>query len=122
MQTFREFVELINENEIHHVMDKFVPFAQKYLNIKDEDMPSIHTMTGEDSKNMKTFGCWDGENIHLRVDGRHPVDVMRTLGHEMVHHAKKHTDGSDGSDHENEANAVAGVILRKFAKAHPEFF
>jgi hypothetical protein len=31
-------------------------------------------------------------------------------------------DGSDGSPIENEANAVAGVIIRKYGKIHPELY
>ena len=31
-------------------------------------------------------------------------------------------DGNDGSDIENEANAVAGIIMRKYGKLHPEIY
>jgi hypothetical protein len=31
-------------------------------------------------------------------------------------------DGEDGSDIENEANAVAGIIIRKWGKLHPEIY
>jgi hypothetical protein len=31
-------------------------------------------------------------------------------------------DGEDGSPIENEANAVAGVIIRKWGKQHPEIY
>jgi|APCry1669192010_1035390.scaffolds.fasta_scaffold00082_4 hypothetical protein len=120
MQTFREFVEQLNRKELDEVLDRFLPFAQKYLNIKH--LPPIRMVTGKESREMKSFGCWDGEKITLNPEGRHPVDVCRTLCHELVHVVKNHTDGSDGSDHENEANAVAGVIMRKFAKANPDLF
>ena len=51
---------------------------------------------------------------------------MRTLAHELVHLAQdeqnQDIDGSDGSKHENQANAVAGVIMRKWADKDPSLF
>lgn len=120
MQTFREFVEQLNHKQVEDVLNIFYPFVKKYLGLKE--LPYIETISGDEARKMKSFGCWDGQKIKLNVDGRHPVDVCRTLAHELVHHAKQHTDGSDGSDHENEANALAGTIMRKFAKANPDLF
>ena len=34
----------------------------------------------------------------------------------------KKLDGSDGSETENEANAVAGIIMRQFNRTHPDAF
>jgi Zn-dependent peptidase ImmA (M78 family) len=54
------------------------------------------------------------------------MDVMRTLAHELVHWKQMmdgdELDGSDGSSTENEANAIAGLIMRKFAKMYPDYF
>lgn len=69
---------------------------------------------------QKTFGYWDGDNnlIVICVKDRHPTDVLRTLAHELVHVAQNHvsplnsSDGVTGSDIENEANALAGIIMR----------
>jgi hypothetical protein len=51
---------------------------------------------------------------------------MRTLAHELVHWKQRESglelDGSDGSETEDQANAVAGVIMRKFGKMYPEYF
>jgi hypothetical protein len=51
---------------------------------------------------------------------------MRTIAHELVHYQQKtlHRKGksSAGSKHENEANAVAGEIVRKYGQKHPEIF
>jgi len=74
----------------------------------------------------ESFGEFDGESIRVVAKDRHPIDVMRTLAHELVHHRQAmdgvELDGSDGSEDENEANAVAGTIMRKFAHQHPEYF
>jgi hypothetical protein len=68
------------------------------------------------------------EQINLVVGDRHPIDVLRTLAHELVHARQREQDeldpgdGATGSDAENQANAAAGVLMRDFGKQHPEFF
>lgn len=120
MQSFKQFVEQLNVKTVRDVMDQFLPFVQKELGITM--MPPIKLVTGKESQEMRSFGCWDGHQITLNPDGRHPMDVMRTLAHELVHYAKEHTDGADGSDDENEANALAGKIMRKFGRENPDLF
>lgn len=72
------------------------------------------------SYNMK-----NGE-IKVYVKGRASFDICRSIAHEMVHAAQhKKTndlDGSTGSDHENEANAVAGQLVRMYGKMHDDFY
>jgi Zn-dependent peptidase ImmA (M78 family) len=53
---------------------------------------------------------------------------MRTLAHELVHYKQdvEHKIGPDsgetGSPIENEANALAGQIMRRFDEENPELF
>lgn len=120
MRTFREFIENLNHKNFADVLEKFIPFVQAELNV--EDLPPIQIATQNESRSNKSFGWWDGERITVNPHGRHPMDALRTLAHECVHAVKGHTDGSDGSDDENEANALAGVIMRKFGRANPDLF
>lgn len=73
-----------------------------------------------------SFGEFTGGGIKVVTMGRHPMDVLRTLCHELVHWKQKvdnlPLDGSDGSDTENQANSLAGIIMRKFAHMYPQFF
>ena len=77
-----------------------------------------------------TFGQYvpDERTIYLVTGGRHPVDVLRTLAHELTHHRQDLEDnlplsaGKTGTDQENEANANAGIMMRDFADANPEYF
>jgi hypothetical protein len=56
--------------------------------------------------------------IRVCVKDRHPIDVLRSLAHELVHQAQGQRreltseDGVTGSDIENEANALAGILMR----------
>ena len=75
-----------------------------------------------------TFGRFvnDENVIHLAIADRHPLDTLRTLAHELVHykqfteHELNHDSGTTGSPEENEAHAIAGIIMRHFNKAYPE--
>jgi hypothetical protein len=57
------------------------------------------------------------------------MDVLRTVAHELTHkrqHERENVIGTDagetGSQYENEANARAGVLMRDYARLHPEYF
>ena len=68
------------------------------------------------------------DKIWLYVKDRSTADFLRTLAHELVHRKQaedgrlKPGDGATGSDIEDEANAEAGVLLRKFGKDHEEIY
>jgi Zn-dependent peptidase ImmA (M78 family) len=56
------------------------------------------------------------------------ADLLRTLAHELVHRKQSedgridYNSGKTGSEIENEANAMAGVLLRKFGKQNEEIY
>lgn len=104
----------------------FLPIAMNHLHL--EKLPAIHLRAGLKTGNQPSFGQFGSNNeINVEVKGRHPVDVLRTLAHELTHFAQNLRNeigpesGETGSDIENEANAEAGVIMRLFSKRHPEF-
>ena len=105
-------------------VNKFAPWVAEQLGIR---LPKIVTL---DQPIDTTFGQYvpSEKTIYLVVGGRHPVDVLRTLAHELTHH-KQHINnnlpdgaGETGTDQENEANANAGIVMRDFAKENPDQF
>lgn len=119
---------IYGENPAETLVD-FVQFAMKELEVAS--LPKIK-LVGKPISNSpyNSFAAYKpgaGE-IHLYVGHRHILDVLRSLCHEMVHFRQDLSNeltalsGKTGSDHENEANAVAGQILRKYGKLHPELF
>jgi dephospho-CoA kinase/Zn-dependent peptidase ImmA (M78 family) len=101
----------------------FVKFCIKSLELK-----SVPKIIITKKKLDGTFGYYDTDAKTLTVSSsdRHLADIMRTLAHELVHLAQdeqnQDIDGSDGSKHENQANAVAGVLMRKWADKDPSLF
>ena len=109
---------------------------EKFLNICKEELdlkkfPKIEWVTdGSHHKKFHSFGSFHNENqtIYVELTNRHPIDVMRTLAHELVHY-KQYTEnriepnsGDTGSEIENEANATAAVIMRHFDDKYPAAF
>lgn len=108
------------------LMKKFVEYACGELNINE---PQIHIINSPTySQENKSFGGYipSEEKILVVVHNRNMADILRTLAHELVHHMQNlkgdELNGDDGSEIENEANAQAGVIMRKFGRENPEIF
>ena len=106
---------------------EFVKFTVKELGLKS--LPKNIKFEGDDySAQHLTFGTYNPytDEIVVVKGQRHPIDVLRTLAHELVHHKQredgKELNGEDGSDIENEANAKAGELMRKFRTVRPEIF
>lgn len=120
---------LLNKTDadIRKVTD-FVNFAKDYLEINDDIKISL---AFEKTPDIRTTAYYNNEGfIKVYVKDRAIIDVCRSIAHELVHH-KQNLDGrfenaknpgEDGSEFENEANAVAGVLIRKWGRIHPEIY
>jgi hypothetical protein len=106
----------------------FMPLAMKELNLTS--LPKIKLEKHVAKHDQPTFARYvnDEYTVHLAIQDRQPMDILRTLAHELVHFKQqmqnkldKHS-GDTGSAEENEARAEAGVIMRHFAKKHPGYF
>ena len=107
----------------------FLPIVMQELKLSK--LPKIKLEKKIEDTEQPTFGVFkEHENIiHLGLDGRHPLDILRTLAHELVHfkqgteHQLDSPDsGATGSPQENQANAKAGIIMRHFNKQFPHYF
>ena len=111
-------------------LKRFIGFAIKELGIQKP--PSGLTLSRDNSKarTRHTFGTFnpDNDKIWLYVKNRNMADLLRTLAHELVHRKQAedgridYNSGETGSEIENEANAMAGVLLRKFGKQNEEIY
>jgi hypothetical protein len=109
------------------ILDKFLPFIVNEYKLKT--LPKITLLAHVDESTQPTFGRYssDDKSIELAILNRHPLDILRTFAHELVHY-KQDTEnrinpdsGDTGSDIENEANELAGIAMRNFNKANPTF-
>jgi hypothetical protein len=106
---------------------KFLPLAMEILNI--DRLPRMNFEPEIQSGGQPSFGMYkNGEKtLHVAILNRHPVDILRTVAHELVHYRQdirnelNDKSGTTGSPEENQAHELAGVIMRHFNKQYPEF-
>lgn len=110
------------------ILKKFLVFLKQQLNLT-YDIPIILIDDAEFAKKVEAFGEISNKNvIHISIINRHPMDILRTVAHEYVHykqHMEKgihHRSSHAGSATENQANAKAGELMRKYGNLHPELF
>jgi Zn-dependent peptidase ImmA (M78 family) len=114
------------EPEFIQALRDFLPIAVDHLKLKS--LPKIHLQKQVNDVHVASFGGYDDNEqaVTLVINNRQPADILRTLAHELVHWGQGQNNEidadswQDGSDLENEANAVAGVIMREFARQHPQ--
>jgi hypothetical protein len=113
------------------ILKDFIDFCFKELKLehmpiiklrRDPQWPVVH----------KTFGRYIDDQHLLEVawGNRHIMDVLRTVAHELTHKHQHERDGEKmdatagetGSPYENEANARAGILMRDYARLHPNYF
>lgn len=119
--------EGLNLNKAHTIISKFLKFVKQQLKL--DELPKIHLITDtEHSIEQSSFGGYSNGHVYLTIGNRHINDCLRSLAHELVHYKQdlegriKKDSGKDGSPEENEANAKAAVILRKWGKKYPSLF
>jgi hypothetical protein len=129
--TINWWKQVLNEEEIKpdDIFQDFIDFCVKSLEL--EKPPKI-TFTDDESiaKSMHSLGAYNPQTDELLIvkGPRLTADVLRTLGHELVHRKQNELgqlspdSGKTGSPVENEANAAAGVLMRTFGKYRPEIF
>jgi len=122
--------EVLADNQRQQVIEDFIMFACNHLGLNPNDVSIEISQDPEEAKGMRSFGKQTPNTGVIRVvfANRNLADALRTLAHELVHR-KQQLDGrlyagagEDGSDIENEANAEAAVIMRKYGAANPIIF
>lgn len=115
-------------------LERFVDFVKKELNIEND--VNIRYQTDKDGiKTTAVYKYIDGgdeefEQSEVRVYTKERAlqDIMRSVAHELVHHQQNERGELEGKisnvggDIEDEANAVAGELLKKYGIDHPEIY
>ena len=121
---------LLPREKKREVINQLVAFAREYLGLSSDDIHIEISYDPKEAAQMFSFGKQTPSTGIIRVvaANRNLADVLRTLAHEMVHR-KQQVDGrlhigagDDGTEIENEANAEAAIIMRRFGKANPIIF
>jgi len=119
----------LDESDVDSVLPKFFDNCIDFLGIQNAPEMVLHNNT-DWSESTGSFGQFDPDAnvLHLATSGRHVLDILRTMAHELTHcrqnekHPLPDNAGETGSRWEDQANAMAGRIMRHWAEEHPEMF
>lgn len=108
------------------ILNDFIDYCKTRLEI--EGQPNIQFIEDRNwATTHRSFGAYDPNTDHITVytGNRNLADILRTLAHELVHHKQRELgqienaeSGRTGSPIENQANALAGVLMRDYGKAN----
>lgn len=108
------------------ILNEFIEYCKQRLEI--ENQPVIKFIEDKDwATQNRSFGSFDPQSnqIIIYIANRNLADILRTLAHELVHHRQRELGkiqdinaGKTGSPIENEANAIAGVLMRDYGKTN----
>ena len=116
--------ESVDKNSL---FEKFMSYACQELQIKNPPTFEVRYEFGEE---QPSFGAYVPSKHHIFINpsNRNMVDILRTLAHELVH-AKQNElglltpeSGETGSEHENDANSIAGILMRDYGKQNPNIY
>ena len=118
----------MNHNSKHIIAD-FVKYCARELNI--EKLPHVKLIADKAwVETYRSFGEYNPQESTVKVYylNRNTADVLRSLAHELVHHRQEELgmiedmSGETGSEIENEANAMAGILLRDYGKQNVKIY
>jgi len=120
--------ELLPKEKKEEIINKFVKEVCKYLGVSSNKIEISYDP--KEAQGMSSFGKHTPSTGIIRVvaENRNLADVLRTLAHELVHRKQEKEGklyagaGDDGTNIENEANAEAALIMRRFGKTNPIIF
>lgn len=106
------------------IVAKFLKFVNDELNINQPFKVKLATTRDQDLRTYAYYNKTDG-TIKVFVGNRGVVHVLRSIAHELVHHLQNQRKELDvahpdvGGKIEDEANSVAGQLVKKFGYANP---
>jgi hypothetical protein len=104
--------------------NRFVDFCVDYLGIKDK--PNVIFSDSRKEAGIKTMANYNPANgdIKIYIKDRGFADIARSVAHEIAHHWQREEDRikdhSEFGHIEDEANAKAGELIKRFAKISKE--
>jgi len=110
-------------------LKKHKDFVSEFIKLLQQEYPlkeDLKIIFMDGRKGDMSTGSRRGDNlIKVLAKGRLNRDIMRTLAHEWVHEYQMTILGREpgpniGGRNEDEANAFAGQLVKKFEEKHPD--
>jgi hypothetical protein len=106
------------------MISDFIERCNKELSIDEECSYRIYFVDDRKKHGIKTTAFYDPRDntIKIYAKGRMIIDCLRSLAHEMTHMMQQEKGlitgpvKDEGGFHEDQANAKAGLIVKRFIK------
>lgn len=123
--------EDMSRKELRGHLSSFIDFCCDKLEISEK--PELKFKDPSDQGEQPSFAAYSpsSKEVYVMSKNRHPMDIFRSVAHELVHHKQNEEgrigkdvakEGATGSQIENEANSRAGELMRWYGKANPQCF
>lgn len=118
----------MHQNRLN-VLKDFIGFCKAELNI--QILPKISLLNDKSFvEQFRSFGEYNPQTTTIKVVAlnRNLADICRSLAHELCHHRQNelgmiyNESGDTGTDIENDANAMAGILMRDFGKRNVDVY
>jgi hypothetical protein len=125
-------MKVLIKNKINTLENDEMICIKKFIRLLQSKLPLNHSISIIFTNNrtgVMTTGVRKPNNeIKVLFKDRLLIDILRTLSHEWVHeyqHQKLNLDNKKkiqdiGGPEENMANTLSGILVKLFAKKHPE--
>ncbi len=111
------------------LVEEFVAFCKEYYGINSK----ISVFLSANRDNFDTLAYYEtgAYKSHVYCKNRAVIDCLRSLAHEIYHNYQDVNDlipqeqnyaENDSEKIENDANAKAGEVIRKFGRLHKELY
>ena len=116
--------EIDQDKDKEKIIHSFLTFAMNRLKL-DPNFTVSFSYDTDKARSKHHTGVYNFKNNHIEVYAAHrnTIDILRTLAHELVH-AKQdslgqlHHHDAPGSPHEQDADRVAGYLIKIFVRKH----
>jgi len=113
----------MNPNK-REILAKFCIYCMDELGMDSDVSTTIYIENERGNNGIQTTAFYNPSNDDVKVYGKNRalVDICRSIAHELVHMTQRvrgllnKPTKNIGGFHEDEANAVAGQIIKMFAK------
>ncbi len=132
--------EIINENDYNNLyidenlslddekietIKDFISFTRDMIGIETTINVFLHKEKNENLITTASYLPFKNEN-HIRAGGRALVDILRSIAHELTHNRQRELNLFNPGDEvqniggtiENEANSIAGILIKDFSHNH----
>ena len=108
----------MSNRTLNRLLDDFYPYAKEYLGFDKDATINFESDKSNANKPLGKTAYYDPSThaVTVYTDNRHTKDIMRSVSHELVHHAQNCRGDLNMSEHSGEGYAQNDEHLREMER------